>query len=154
MTILVEKRLKQAEQFCLKTGVQLTSIRRQLLSLMYIQNEPISAYELLELFRKANPKAASMTVYRALDFLQTQKFIHRLASRNAYTACETPQHHRQAHFLLCETCGQAQEVDAVSFEKSARKLANEYGFVLSDKPIEIVGVCKRCHHLRADACQG
>ena len=144
MTTSIEKRLKQAVQLCQQTGAQLTSIRKTLLSLIYGHEGNLTAYELLRLFRETNPKAESMTVYRALDFLQKQHLIHRLASKNAYVACDIPNESHQAHFLLCEKCRQSQEVRCKPLEKAAKNLSSEYHFVLSNKPIEITGICKAC----------
>lgn len=144
MTTSIEKRLKQAEQLCAQTDAQLTPIRKTLLSLIYRQEGYITAYELLRMFRETNPKAESMTVYRALDFLQKQHLIHRLASKSAYAACHIPHETHQAHFLLCEKCGQSQEVRSKSLEKFAKNLSNEYQFLLSNSPIEIAGICKSC----------
>ncbi len=145
MTASIEKRLKKAKQLCEQSGAQLTSIRKTLLSLIYSQEENLTAYELLHLFREINPKTESMTIYRALDFLQKQHLIHRLASRSSYAACDIPDESHQAHFLLCEKCGQSQEVRSKSLEKAAKNLSGEYHFILSDKPIEIVGTCRACN---------
>lgn len=110
----------------------------------FSRKDPLTAYELLDLYRETNSKAQSMTVYRALEFLQKHHFIHRLASKNAYAACDTPQELHHAHFLLCENCSQTQEISSLTFEKAIKKLVIEHQFVLTDKPIEISGMCKKC----------
>ncbi|MBS0351691.1 MAG: transcriptional repressor [Proteobacteria bacterium] len=139
-----EKRLKQAEQFCQNTGARFTPIRRTILALMYAHQEYLTAYELLHLLREKNPKVEAMTVYRALDFLQAQKLIHRIASQNAYATCDTPHHAHHTYFLLCERCQQTQEVDIQSLNKVFKLITKQYDFFLSDKPVEIIGVCKNC----------
>lgn len=144
MAISIEKRIKKAEQLCAQTGGQLTAIRKTLLSIIYKNEGDLTAYELLHLFRETNPKAESMTVYRALDFLQKQHLIHRLASKSTYAACDIPHEDHHAHFLLCEKCGQSQEVQSTQLEKVAKILAAEHHFVLSNKPIEITGICRAC----------
>jgi Fur family zinc uptake transcriptional regulator len=146
MTTAIEKRVKRAEKLCADNGGQLTTIRKTLLSIIYQHNGNLTAYELLHLFRGTNPKAESMTVYRALDFLQKQHLIHRLASKSTYAACDIPHEHHHAHFLLCEKCGHSEEVRSVPLEKAAKNLAAEYHFELSAKPIEIMGTCKACSH--------
>lgn len=145
MTISIESRLKRAEQLCQQTSSQFTPIRKTLLALIYSYKEHLTAYELLNLYRKENPKAESMTIYRALDFLLKQHLIHRLASQNTYVACDIPHEDHRAHFLLCEKCGRSQEIRSTHLEKAIKKIANEYDFVASNKPIEILGTCKACH---------
>ncbi len=85
-----------------------------------------------------------MTVYRALDFLQKNQLIHRIASQNSYTACETPEHDHHAQLLLCEKCGNTEEVSIGLLEKALQKMAKLYHFMLSEKPMEIVGTCRKC----------
>jgi Fur family zinc uptake transcriptional regulator len=146
MASIVEKRINQAERICKQAGVQLTPIRKALLVLIYSHDVPITAYELLRLYRETSPKAESMTVYRALDFLKKNHLIHRLESKNAYAACHTPEKQHQAQFLLCEKCSQSQEIYVSALEKAAKNTANQYHFVLSERPIEIIGICKKCLH--------
>lgn len=140
----IEERMSQAEALCERAHVRLTPIRRDLLTLIYSHNEHLTAYELLRLLRNTYPKAEAMTVYRTLDFLQKQQLIHRVASQNAYTACDTPEHQHQAQLLLCEKCGQAEEIKAAHLEEALHTMARQYQFVLSDKPMEITGICKNC----------
>lgn len=144
MTKAIEKRLKRAELLCGQARVRLTPIRRDLLTLIYSHGEHLTAYELLRLLRSTYPKAEAMTVYRALDFLQKQQLIHRIATQNAYTACDTPELNHHAQLLLCERCSHAEEVSAILLEKTLRKIAKKNQFILSDKPMEITGICKNC----------
>src|SRR3546814_11321414 len=54
--------------------------------------------------------AAPPTVYRALDFLLANGFIHKLESVNAFVACHHPstaQH--SVPFLICDRCHSATE---------------------------------------------
>lgn len=144
MELTLEQRLTQAELLCQKAGVRLTPIRKELLALIYSHRGHLSAYELLRLFRQTHPKAEAMTVYRTLDFLQEQHLVHRVASQNAYTACEMPQHSHRSQLLLCEQCGQTEEINLKTFEKILNSIAKDYLFTLSEKPVEITGICKNC----------
>src|SRR5687767_10502462 len=96
----LEKRLREAELQCERLNVQLTPLRKSLLSIIYENDQPLTAYELLHLYRKVNPKAESMTIYRGLDFLQDNHLIHRLESQNSYKSCETPHEEHTASFLI------------------------------------------------------
>lgn len=147
MALTLKQRLAQAEQLCLLKGVRLTPIRKNLLSMIYQHDQPeaLTAYELLRQLRASQPKAEAMTVYRGLEFLQQQGFIHRIATQNAYTACDTPQHQHLTQLLLCEKCGQAQEIHALALVKTLQSLLEEHEFQLSqEKPVEIVGLCRVC----------
>ena len=69
-------------------------------------------------------------VYRALSFLEQMGLIHRIESLNAFVACDTHDHKHTAGFLLCECCGQSEEIaipNVPEIEASFRRLMN--GFV-------------------------
>lgn len=69
--------LAQAEKICAQRNVRLTPQRLEVLRLMSLQDGAISAYDLLDLLREAEPQAKPPTVYRALEFLLEQGFVHR-----------------------------------------------------------------------------
>jgi len=144
MISTIEKRLTQATKLCASSGARLTPIRKTLLTLIYKQTEPLTAYELLRLLREKQPKAEAMTVYRALDFLQQNSLVHRIASNNSFTACESPHHHHYAQLLVCENCGITQEIESKSLYKSLQDTAKQHHFTLSTKSIEITGLCSSC----------
>ncbi len=144
MAGIAGKRIRRAEEICKRAKVQLTPIRKALLALIYLHDVPLTAYELLRLYRKTSSKAESMTVYRVLDFLVKNHLVHRLESKNAYAACHTPEEQHQAQFLLCEKCNESQEVYVSALERAAKNTANQYHYVLSNRPIEIIGICKKC----------
>lgn len=144
MQLSNESRLHQAEQLCQSQGARLTPLRKSLLQIIYSQNEQLSAYELLRLLRAVHSNAEAMTVYRSLDFLQKMGFIHKIATKNAYTACDMPQHRHASQLLLCEICGQAQEISAPELGIIFKKVLTSYQFKQSDKPLEITGICKSC----------
>ena len=68
--------LAQAEKICAQRNVRLTPQRLEVLRLMSLQDGAISAYDLLDLLREAEPQAKPPTVYRALEFLLEQGGIH------------------------------------------------------------------------------
>jgi Fur family zinc uptake transcriptional regulator len=75
--------LAQAEKLCAQRNVRLTPQRLEVLRLMSLQQGAISAYDLLDLLRESEPQAKPPTVYRALDFLLEQGFVHKLNPQTA-----------------------------------------------------------------------
>ena len=71
-------------------GLRLTEIRSQVLELIADSRKPVKAYDLLDRLKDARSNAAPPTVYRALDFLLDNGFIHKLQSINAYVSCHHP----------------------------------------------------------------
>ena len=78
-----QEMLAHAEKLCPQRGVRLTPQRLEVLRLMSLQQGAISAYDLLDLLREKEPQAKPPTVYRALEFLLEQGFVHKVESTNS-----------------------------------------------------------------------
>lgn len=135
--------LETAEKLCSERGVRLTILRRKVLELVWSNHRPVGAYELLEQLQ-ANGSAAPPTVYRALDFLQAQGLVHRLASLNAFIGCSHPQAEHTAQFLICRSCRNLAELADDGLSKAVADSARSVGFQAEEQVVEIVGVCERC----------
>lgn len=141
----IAQRLLEAEQACSSTGSRLTPLRREVLELILLANTPIGAYDLLaRMKRESERPAAPPTVYRTLEFLLEQGFIHRLASINAYIPCCHPRAGHQAAFLICQNCHQVQETSASPLMESLAEVAASGGFTAQHSMIEIAGLCQNC----------
>jgi Fur family zinc uptake transcriptional regulator len=90
-------------------------------------------------------KPAPPTVYRALDFLLEQGLVHRIASLNAYMGCADPAHQHLACFFLCESCGNAEELeDSRALMQALQASAGKRGFRIRQPLLEIGGLCRAC----------
>ena len=133
-----------AESLCRERGVRLTPQRRQVLSIVAASDVPLGAYEILQELQNEQPGAAPPTVYRALEFLQQQGLVHRLATLQAYTVCDHPGCLHQSQFLICADCGCVEEVEDSNIQKSLDAVASRAGFAALGEVVEIVGRCGRC----------
>lgn len=148
--ITPEQTLIQAEKLCQQRGVRLTTQRAQVLRLLADWHGAISAYDLLDRLRATEPQAKPPTVYRALDFLLEQGFIHRVESNNSYVVChhlEEPAH--TSVMLVCDRCAGVTEKQAKGAEQIIDALAAEADFSLRHCVIEVRGLCKACTEVEA-----
>ena len=136
--------LGKAEASCLQQGLRLTSTRRRVLELVWRSHEPVKAYDLLEVLKQEMKGAAPPTVYRALDFLQQQGFVHRIESLNAYVGCGEPGHQTMAQFLICHRCGVVAELDDPEIGRLIADKAGKLGFTTRHQTIEVQGLCTAC----------
>lgn len=136
--------LARAEAISLRRGLRLTRLRRQVLELVWASHMPVKAYDLLDQLRQEHAAAAPPTVYRALDFLVEQGFVHRIESLNAYIGCEIPERDHQGQFLICEECGIAAELRDPEIAAVLRGKAEKLGFRLDETMVEMKGRCMRC----------
>ncbi len=145
-----EKLLAKAENLCQQRNVRLTPQRLEVLRLMAQQPGAISAYDLLDLLRVTEPQAKPPTIYRALDFLLEQGFIHRVESANSYVLChhfeESP--HTSALFI-CDRCKIVTERTTIRIEEALQLLAKQSGFVLRHSVVEAHGLCAECEVVEA-----
>lgn len=142
--------LSQAEQLCEKRNVRLTPQRLEVLRLMTQQEGAISAYDLLDLLRASEPHAKPPTIYRALDFLMEQGFIHRVESTNSFVLChhfEEPSH--TSAFFICDRCGQVIERSTEGIEEILAKMALSAGFTMRHNVVEAHGFCIDCSEVQA-----
>ena len=132
---------------CNERGLRLTPIRARVLQLVADAGKPIKAYDLLERVRDGEGAgaAAPPTVYRALDFLLANGFIHKLESINAFVACHHPNATRHSvPFLICEGCNAAIELEDASIVAALDAAARSHGFAPQAQTLEVHGLCARC----------
>ena len=135
------------ERACQERGLRLTPIRGHVLRLIADAGQPIKAYDLLDRVRSGDGPgaAAPPTVYRALDFLMANGFVHKLESVNAFVACHHPnaaQH--SVPFLICNRCHSAVELEDEGVVAALDARARELGFVPQAQTLEVHGLCARC----------
>ena len=109
--------------------------------------KPVKAYELLEWVRATKGVGADAppTVYRALDFLMANGFVHKLESVNAFVACHHPNSAQHSvPFLICDRCHSAVELEDRDVVAALDARAKALGFQPQAQTLEVHGLCARC----------
>ena len=109
-----ESLVSRARAICEQNGARFTSIREKVFRLMAENHGGQGAYELLEQLKQTEPAAKPATIYRALEFLTEQGFIHKIESSNAFMLCQHFDKHHPAQLLICEKCGNVTELPSFS----------------------------------------
>lgn len=159
--------LDRAAAACARRGAQLTELRRQVLRLILVADQPVGAYALLDRLRADRPGAAPPTVYRALDFLLDQGLIHKVERLNAFVGCAAeaghdhaghghgaeldeegvgagPHGHHPHQFLICRVCGLTREISDLGVASAVAEAAARAGFRAIHATVEVEGLCARC----------
>ena len=139
--------VRAVERACTERGLRLTPIRASVLRLIADAGKPVKAYDLLEQVREGKGAGADAppTVYRALDFLMANGFVHKLSSVNAFVACHHPD--SAAHsvpFLICDRCHSAVELEDRDIVRQLENRARELGFKPQAQTLEVHGLCADC----------
>lgn len=137
--------LNRIDEICKEREIKLTDQRRTVLDLMLSAESAMSAYELLDLLKISEPKAKPPTIYRVLDFLLAQGFIHKVESLNSFIMCPhfgEPEH--ISILLICNNCKKIFEKHSCEIESQLKKLTAQDKFEITHSVLEIHGICDHC----------
>ena len=131
---------------CRANQISLTPGRRRILELLAREGRPLGAYEMIDRVAEATGKRpAPISVYRALDFLLENSLVHRLASRNAYLACDHGHAFKEPIvFLICDVCGDVVEASSPEICGALGDLVAEANFSPRAQVMEVAGRCQAC----------
>ena len=139
------ERVALAMSLCGARGAQLTTLRRQILELLWESGRPTGAYELIEALKLRDSRPVGPpTVYRALEFLISQRLVSRIESRNAYVPCAHPERRHDCLFFICSNCGASVELEDPRLECLISENAALVGFRATRRVIEVEGTCTNC----------
>tara|TARA_R110000868_G_scaffold91679_12_gene254099 strand:- start:763 stop:1236 length:474 start_codon:yes stop_codon:yes gene_type:complete len=140
----IDSALTLARELCSQRAVKLTPIREKVLEIVWRSHKPVGAYDVLDTLARSHKAARPPTVYRALDFLMAEGLIHKIESLNAYLGCGEAGHTHESQFLICRTCGTAEEIVDAALDAALDAATKRSGFAVERKVVEIAGKCRRC----------
>jgi Fur family transcriptional regulator, ferric uptake regulator len=124
-------------------GLRWTPQRRLLLSVLSGANGHITAAELIERCRAADPQTIPSTVYRTLDVLEELGLVqhgHGADGREEFHVLPETKH---GH-LHCRECGSSWEIEASEAHSLVKTLSRERGFAVDLTHLTVVGICADC----------
>ena len=143
---VIAAQLEAATGVCEREGARLTELRRCVLGLILEAEGPVTAYQLLDRLKETRKRAAPPTIYRALDFLISQRLIHKIERLNAFVPCIETGHEHAAQFLICRQCGTVTEIEDHAAADALEHAAEREGFHPRRAIVEIEGTCALCFH--------
>ncbi len=141
---MIKKAVKSFEDYCAQNNLRITPPRLSAFKIVHSAKKPITAYDVLEAMGKdiKNPKPP--TAYRALDFLSDHGFVHRIESLNAYVSCDVNHKHDGSQFMICDSCGDVDEIHLCSLPKTLQDKVENEKFTLHHWNVEVHGICANC----------
>tara|TARA_B100001027_G_scaffold80787_1_gene55349 strand:- start:2940 stop:3371 length:432 start_codon:yes stop_codon:yes gene_type:complete len=136
--------IQHVENICNLKKLNFTSSRRKVLEILINADNALTAYEILDILKESLPKTKPAIIYRALDFLCENGFVHRIEISNSYMACKNCEHAHVAKFLICESCKKIIELESDSISNDLEKEAKSMGFQIQAEIFEAKGLCKEC----------
>jgi Fur family transcriptional regulator, ferric uptake regulator len=124
-------------------GLRWTPQRRLLIEVMAETDGHITAVELVERCRAADPETTPSTVYRSLDVLEDLGLIrhcHGVDGREEFHVLPQTEH---GH-LFCQSCGRSWDIESDEAAALVRSLRRERGFRVDLSHLSVVGLCADC----------
>ena len=140
----IKDALIEAKTICEQKGVKLTKLRETVLKLIWKNHSYVKAYDLLEDLKKIDSSAKPPTIYRSLEFLMENGFIHKIQSLNAFVGCSHPNEHNECYFLICKKCQNIEECHSENINEFVQSTSNNNNFSANQVTLEISGICQEC----------
>ena len=148
-TSCIDHGVEAAAAYCAQQGLQFTPQRRRVLEILLEEHRALGAYDILDRLREEGLGAQPPIAYRALDFLVSHGFAHKIERLNAFTACtQMGQNHAPA-FLICRVCAAVAESYADPLSGDLGRAAEQAGFTIERAVIEAEGLCPHCQEQAA-----
>ncbi len=136
--------LATAEALCKERNLRLTPARAFVLGTLHESHKAMTAYELLDRMAAAGLGSQPPVVYRALDFLVENGFVHRIERLGAFVGCVHGGEDHRAAFLVCRLCRAVAETHLPRSMKGLGDEAAAAGFTVEQIVVEAEGICAQC----------
>lgn len=133
-----------AEARCVANSLQFTPVRRRVLEILLQEHRALGAYDILDRLRIEGLGSQPPVAYRALDFLVTNGFVHRIERLNAFIACSHPGQTHAPAFMICRLCSAVAEAQATPAKGALGSAARAAGFRIERTVVEAEGLCPAC----------
>lgn len=137
----------KARAFCEDKGARFTPLRAKVYEILLHEDSSIGAYDLLDKLKLIEDSAKPPTVYRTLDFFLDLGLVHKVESTNTFKACHHFGCSHPVQFLICDGCGDVQEISSDGVESTLTAQAQANNFHIIRQTIEAHGICNKCHVL-------
>jgi Fur family zinc uptake transcriptional regulator len=136
--------LQVVDAACSDRGLQLTRVRRRVIEILLQEHRAMGAYEVLDKLRAEQLGSQPPVAYRALEFLVSHGFAHKVERLNAFVACAHPGQSHAPTFLICRSCDAVVEADSRATAKTILSAADQVGFTVERMAVEVEGLCPDC----------
>lgn len=120
------------------------AMQSEILCVLHGAEQPMSAYDLLAVLRRAAPRLAPTTVYRALKALCASGQVLRIESLSAYALRQTEPANGPVILSICDDCGTLRESAVPDLLASLAQTARQAGIEPTHHVVEIHGQCSDC----------
>ena len=135
-------------------GGRLTTTRRLIVEAMLSGDHHLTAADIIETVRRADPHFHESTVYRTLERLTELGVIQPVQLTPGATVFHLVERAHRHNHLVCDACGAVIEAEAGVLDELADEIERDYGFTLQTAAATLHGRCSRCRAAIASTAAG
>ena len=139
-----DDKVAKLKTHCRALGERLSTTRLRVFEALSRSHTALSAYELQTELAKNGHLLKPPSIYRALDFLTSQGFAHRIESESRFVPCCHPRQQHTSAFAVCTTCHKVREISGPLLPETLTDQLKTDGFLEEKSVIEILGRCRDC----------
>ena len=127
-----------------KAGLKVTLPRVKILQIMESSDtKHLSAEDVYKALIEADEDVGLATVYRVLTQFESAGLVmrHHFEGGSSVFELTTIDHHDH---IVCQSCGSVEEFFDEVIEEQQEKIAEKYGFKITDHSMYLYGICKDC----------
>ncbi len=143
-TSCIKDALASADAYCDENSLQFTKTRRRVLEILLMEHKALGAYDILAYLSDEGLGSQPPVVYRALEFLVANGFVHKIEKLNAYSACSHPGKSHSPVFMICRLCKNVVEAQTEPVRSALTSTAKTAGFIIERTVVEVEGLCPSC----------
>ena len=125
-------------------GGKRSTKRDRILSIFLRQEGHLSADDLFDLVRRADPGIGRATVYRTLQWLVQAGIARKVDFGDGRSRFEPSYRHPRHFHLICTACHQSSEFLSTDVESLMEEVAAARGFAPTQAIVQIYGTCDNC----------
>ena len=125
-------------------GLKVTHPRVKILQILESsENKHLSAEDVYKALLEANEDVGLATVDRGLTQFESADLVmrHHFEGGSSVFELTTMEHHDH---IVCNKCGSVEEFYDEVIEEQQEKIAEKYGFAITDHSMYLYGICKNC----------
>jgi Fur family ferric uptake transcriptional regulator len=120
---------------------RLTDLRQRILDVIDQAEKPLNV-KMIE--KRVSSRPNLSTIYRALDFLKKNSFIHSISFSSVTFYYSNRKGH--GHFLICSSCHEIQEFEDCVVDNLQKRLQEKYDYRITDHVLCFNGLCSECQN--------
>ena len=136
---------KAIEKLAAQRDIELTPVRKHVLSILAAESRPVGAYELMSQIQLKMGRAMTPpTIYRTLDYLIAHRMVAKIESLKAFILSARSEDETGQIFLICRCCGQGIESSSPELAALIENAAAAANFKIEHSTVEVSGLCQNC----------